>query len=113
MISSVGTCTRFDLVKGVVAQWGMQPGCTLDSDPAFLFLAGKGGADRAIKNACDLFQVVLLNRPGLLKNSCELLSFRYLDAKGKCSGCHSQNSNYVICLVLECDLVIATFSPHH
>lgn len=41
MISSVGTCTRFDLVKGIVAQWGMQPGCTLDSDPAFFSWRGR------------------------------------------------------------------------
>ena len=77
MISSVGTCTRLDLVKDIdCCTVGVQPGCALHSNPTLFSCRGAGGTGRAIKNACDLFQVVLLNRPGLLKNRCESLCFR-------------------------------------
>ena len=79
MISSVGTCTRLDLVKDIDRSLH-SGGCNLAELLTLIplcFLSGAaGGTGRAIKNACDLFQVVLLNRPGLLKNRCESLCFR-------------------------------------
>lgn len=39
------------------------------------------------------------------------MSCSTLDAKNKCSGCQQPDSNYVICLVWNVTIVIATFSP--
>lgn len=36
-----------------------------------------------------------------------------LDVQDKCSGCHNESSNYVVCLVMECDYSNCNIFFHH
>lgn len=72
------------------------------------FLGVEGGAGKANQRYCSLTLYCSID-PDCWGVDALLTS----DVQDKCSGCHSESSNYVVCLVMECDYSNCNIFSHH